>query len=226
MRDTNPDFGLKITTPTPAEFETLEVKVGAHSLFSVYAETLLNLAKSRAGQGHYPDNAPSVEEVVSLLNYLLKKRCKLTQGKEGLQGADKLQVPTFFAVGLSQIGVYQDRLSGLTFQPTYAGPADLISSELALEISLRLNWLSEYVQLTDGAVKGSNFGDPDVMQCVIASGVVISRSKEPSVLVPMLAPFFGLELQDGVEPRHYGYVMKYGYVDEARVQIAANPNFY
>lgn len=208
---------------TSSNPKVLEVKVGATDMIPEYVHSLLEYVKSNIGDDKFPNLAPTEEELVNLLRYVLKVRCDQSRGF-GNKGVSNLVLPAWFITQVNSLGVATNVRGTRILK--YAGADVSLTPEQALDISLRLSWLGDFTHLATGActTQDRGLGDPDVMMSGIVGDWIRTENDVVNVVVQTAIPLLGVELPDGEALLDLGLLRDVIGLDEARVRIISDPS--
>jgi len=195
-QDANNFHNLDLGTgkPTSIPMEEIEVFVSVGDLVDNFAKAFVSeayaLANNRAKQVGL-----KVEEVTAYCDYLLTKRVEVVNNScQDFRELKVLAIPSFIQYCLAMIGRVVKRDFGITLVPVVETPSDLTFTR-ALEISRKLEMLSDDLRIVLDAMPRSVSGDEDVMSTALIAGYVRSMKKVGHVASTYVAAFMNFQLK-------------------------------
>lgn len=193
--------------PVPVGFDTQEVVVTqavSTRLARFYVESINN-AFAKLSR----DVEVDVSDVVRYFNYLVSLRIGYVNGQRYPREANRLKIPTVFALGLSHVGVVRDQSLGIELIPTLKDEIrdNAMTLDEAVEFSDKL-FLAEYggLKLVEGLPRDPA-GQLETMYFTWIEDKCLAHTNAHGISNAALSAFFSMNhLGSLISPRvMYGY---------------------
>lgn len=178
MLDNNNSFATMTfgsAGPIPAKQETIVVEIDPAIMVDAYAESFVKEAERKN-----PLKAERVgltaEEMRSYARFILKQRVLSVEGNCSLYRQLKpLYIPSYLQYAISMVGEVVIRQKGLRLIPHY--DEKVITIEEAREISEKIGYFVEDLQIVRDAMPRDAAGDVDTMSTALIAGYAMSIEK-------------------------------------------------
>lgn len=175
-------MGSQAVSPSPSDYDTLEVIINPEMMVHDYVEAILDQA--------YAKNKPmadraniTLQELADYFKFLVLKRVEWVNGTATNRNQLQLMwIPAFIDLVLTDIGIVEVREFGIKIVPTSEeSSSDVMTLDEALAVSSKLGRFSNYITMFRDQFPRKMSGDLEVMSTALLDGYMKSFS-------PMVTP--------------------------------------
>jgi hypothetical protein len=188
---------LGSSAPIGIAMEKVEIEIDPQEILGNYAKAFVNECYRNAPELVERINF-SEEEVINYCKFLMKQRVDCVHQECRIWGKLKaLWIPTWIQYNLSMIGEVVMVDKGLDIIPVMKDDK-FITYQEAYEISQRIHYFRDYVQIVTDAMPRGIYGDKDVMTTAVVANYVRAQSKVEHVAATYVTAFLNMKLKEEV----------------------------
>jgi len=187
-------IGDEVVKPSPSHYDVIEMEISPDRFVGDYAKAFLDQVWSVDEPLANRVNI-NEQELIDYIYFLIAQRVNFVNGvKSNGFKLQKLWIPAFVDLLLTEIGEVQIREFGITIKPVL-GDIDVISFDEALNTSVKLSRFSDKISMYTNQFPRTPEGDVEVMSTAFVDEYLKSFSNTISPASRFVAAYLGNQLK-------------------------------